>query len=64
MVHLSPNVVISMGKWQRGDTEVQNGYGFCMLLGYGTPNLQVSILALICRPDFKDFSAAELETGS
>ena len=33
---------------QREDTEAQNGYGFCMLLGYWPPNLQVSSSALIC----------------
>ena len=29
--------------FQRGDTEAQNGYGFCMLLGYGPPNLQFQV---------------------
>jgi len=41
--------------YQRGDTEAQNGNGFCMLLGHGSPNLHVSSSALIC-------NAAELET--
>jgi cysteinyl-tRNA synthetase len=45
--------------WQRGDTEAQKGYSFCMLLGYGSPNWHVSSSALICRADF---NAAELET--
>jgi hypothetical protein len=35
--------------YQRGLSEAWNGYGFCMLLGYGPPNLHVSSSALICR---------------
>ena len=31
---------------QRGLSEAQNEYTFCMLLGYGPPNFQVSSLAL------------------
>jgi hypothetical protein len=34
---------------QRGDTEAQNGYTVCMLLGYGSPNLHVLSSALICK---------------
>jgi len=51
---------------QRGDTKAQNGYDFCMLLGYGSPNWPIwqdSSSALICGPDFKDSNAAKLETG-
>ena len=47
-----------MGNLQRGDTETQNGYTFCMLLGQVA--LTGTVQAQLC---YVIFSAAELETG-
>jgi len=41
-------LLVYLQKFQRGGTEAQNGYGFCMLLGYGSLNWHVSSSALIC----------------
>jgi len=48
---------LSRGGYLDLRSEAQDGYGFCMLLGYGSPNWQVSSSVLI-----SDFNAAELET--
>jgi len=42
-LHAAPLIKTS----RRGLSEVQNGYGFCMLLGYGPPDWQVPSSALI-----------------
>jgi hypothetical protein len=47
-------------KYQRGLSEAQNGYTFCMLLGQVA--LTCRFQAQLCNVDFKDLNAAELET--